>query len=40
MTRRRAVGMLVAADAVLVGLLGRNGKRTAPEHPGDWRSQR
>jgi hypothetical protein len=40
MTTRRAVGMVAATDAVLVGLLGGKGRRTAPEHPGDWMSQR
>jgi len=40
MTTGRAVGMVVAADAVLVGLLGGHGGRTAPEHPGDWMSRR
>jgi hypothetical protein len=39
MTTGRAVGMVVAADAVLVGLLGGKGRRTAPEHLGEWRSQ-
>lgn len=40
MTARRAVGMVVAADAVLVGLLGRNERGTAQEHACDWRGQR
>jgi len=52
MRTRRAVGIGVAADAVLVGVLvvrlqeqaagefGGTGRRTAQEHLGDWRSQR